>query len=225
MGGDERPADGPDVHDVYDRIAGHFAKTRASPWPEVESFLDGRAPVETAVDVGCGNGRHSELLAARADRVVGVDASAALLAIARADAAAAGFGDAFVPVRGDAGTLPLAVDSAGLGLYVATVHHLRPRPRRRASLDEFARVLGPAGVGLVSVWSTDHDRFDAAEGFDTTVPWTLPDGEQVPRYYHIYDLAEFRADLAASACQTVETFVSSGNCYAVVRGAASAERD
>jgi SAM-dependent methyltransferase len=209
-----------DVPDVYDRIASHFAKTRATPWPEVESFLDGRDPVGTAVDVGCGNGRHSALLADRADRVVGVDASAALLTIARDDAAAAGFADDFAPVHGDAGALPLTNDTAGLGLYVATLHHLRPRARRRTSLDEFARILGPTGVGLVSVWSTSHDRFDAVEGFDTTVPWTLPGGERVPRFYHIYDAGEFRADLAASKCKIINIFVSSGNCYAAVRGAA-----
>jgi SAM-dependent methyltransferase len=206
------------IHEVYDRIADHFAATRANPWPEVESFLADREDVACAVDVGCGNGRHSELLAARADRVVGVDASGELLAVAREAAAGAGFGDAFAPVRGDAGALPLSAAAADLGVYVATLHHLRPRARRRASLDEFARVLGPGGVGLVSVWSVTHDRFDAEAGFDTTVPWTLPDGERVPRYYHVYDPAEFRVDLDASACRAVETFESSGNCYAVVRG-------
>ncbi|MEF8818286.1 MAG: class I SAM-dependent methyltransferase [Haloferacaceae archaeon] len=219
MGGDE-PTDGADgVHAVYDRIADHFAATRASPWPEVVDFLADRGPVACALDVGCGNGRHAELLAGRAGRVVGVDASGALLDIARDDATEAGYGDVFAPVRGDAGALPLASGVAGLGVYVATLHHLRPRARRRTSLDEFARVLGPEGAGLVSVWSVDHDRFDADAGFDTTVPWTLPDGERVPRFYHVYDLDGFRADLAASACRPVETFVSSGNCYAVVRGA------
>jgi SAM-dependent methyltransferase len=215
---DRNGADAAEVRAVYDRIADHFAKTRAHPWPEVEEFLSGRGPVTRAVDVGCGNGRHSELLADRADEVVGVDASVALLAIARADAVEAGYGDAFAPVRGDAGALPLADDTADLGLYVATLHHLRARARRRESLDGFARVLGPDGVGLVSVWSVDHDRFDADAGFDTTVPWTLPGGERVPRFYHVYDRDELRADLAASACRSVETFVSSGNCYAVVRG-------
>lgn len=210
-----------DVHAVYDRIADHFAATRAHPWPEVEAFLSGRDPVARAVDVGCGNGRHAALLAERADLVVGVDASGGLLDVARADAVEAGYGDAFAPVCGDAGALPLASDVAGLGVYVATLHHLRPRARRRTSLDEFARVLGPDGAGIVSVWSVAHDRFDADAGFDTTVDWTLPDGERVPRFYHVYDLDEFRADLAASDCRPVETFVSSGNCYAVVRGASS----
>ena len=212
------PADHPPVAAVYDRIAAHFDQTRATPWPEVESFVADRGGVAVAVDVGCGNGRHAGLLADRADRVVGVDASAALLARASAAAAEDGYGRRFDTVLGDAGRLPLADGTAGLALYVATLHHLQPRARRRASLSDLARVLGPDGVALVSVWSVTHDRFDAASGFDTTVDWTLPDGERVPRYYHVYDPAEFRADLRTSRCRPVETFVSSGNCYATVRG-------
>jgi len=68
----------------------------------------------------------------------------------------------------------------------------------------------------VSAWSTAHDRFDREAGFDTTVDWTLPDGEVVPRYYHIYSSAEFERDLAESDLDPVEVDISSGNCYAVV---------
>jgi len=48
----------------------------------VESFLADRT-AETALDVGCGNGRHAELLAERADRVLALDASRGLLDAAR----------------------------------------------------------------------------------------------------------------------------------------------
>jgi ubiquinone/menaquinone biosynthesis C-methylase UbiE len=202
-----------DVRRTYDRIAAHFAATREHPWPEVESFLDGRAG-DLTLDVGCGNGRHAELLADLADTTVGVDVSRELLRTARERAAARGFELALV--QGDAAALPVVADAVDLAVYVATLHHLRPRRRRVRSLDELARVLAPGGRALVSAWSTAHDRFDARESFDTTVEWTLPGGETVPRYYHIYDPDEFGADLDASDLRTVESFVSSGNCYAVV---------
>ncbi|MFC6728796.1 SAM-dependent methyltransferase, partial [Natronoarchaeum mannanilyticum] len=86
----------------------------------------------------------------------------------------------------------------------------------RRSLDELARALAPEGRALVSAWSTAHDRFDRSEGFDTTVDWTLPGGETVPRFYHVYDPDEFRADLSASDLAVEDAFLSSGNCYAVV---------
>ncbi|WP_348610685.1 class I SAM-dependent methyltransferase [Halobaculum rarum] len=204
---------------TYDRIAGHFSKTREHTWPEVESFLDGRSG-GVGIDVGCGNGRHCEPLGDRVEAVVGVDVSEGLLREARARARERGYDPAVSFVRGDAAALPVADDRVDLAVYVAALHHLRPRERRVASLSELARALAPDGRALVSAWSTAHDRFDAdadAEvGFDTTVDWTLPGGETVPRFYHIYAPREFDADLVASDLRIVDSVVSSGNCYAVV---------
>ncbi|MFB6256632.1 MAG: class I SAM-dependent methyltransferase [Haloplanus sp.] len=210
---------------VYDRIAAHFSATREHPWPEVERFVADRVAAGDgpALDLGCGNGRHAATLAGPTARVVGVDASRALLRAAVDRAVDRGFADAFVPVVGDAADVPARDDAFGAAVYVATLHHLRTRARRQESLDELARVLRPGAPALVSAWSVAHDRFDADRGFDTAVGWTLPDGETVPRFYHIYDRAEFAADLRESALVVAERFVSSGNCYAVVRGPGPAE--
>ncbi|MFC7142498.1 class I SAM-dependent methyltransferase [Halosimplex aquaticum] len=213
------PADGPDtqaVRDTYDRIAEHFSSTREYPWPEVERFLDGRSG-DVGLDVGCGNGRHTELLAERCDRAVGLDVSRGILREASARAAEREFSCALG--QADAARLPVKSDAIDLAVYVATLPHLPSRERRVASLDELARALDADGRALVSAWSTAHDRFEEDEGFDTTVEWTLPGGETVDRFYHIYDPEEFRADVAASGLALVEFELSSGNCYAVVRPA------
>ncbi|MBB6646395.1 class I SAM-dependent methyltransferase [Halobellus ruber] len=229
---------GPPVKRTYDRIAEHFASTRAYPWPEVTAFLrddddavsrlDGDAvdalaggadpAVEGAnhgaagvgLDVGCGNGRHAEPLSGVVDRVVGVDVSAELLRTARDRNPRPHL------LQADAAALPIGSGTVDVAVYVAALHHLRPRSRRVASLSELSRVLAADGRALVSAWSTAHDRFDADSGFDTTVPWTLPGGEAVPRFYHIYDPAEFAADIRESGLRAVASAVSSGNCYAVV---------
>lgn len=204
-----------DVRDTYDRIAGHFAATREYAWPEVEAFLDDRSG-RIALDLGCANGRHAEVLAARADRVVGLDISRELLVEARSRARERGFRvDLLV---GDAARLPLASNVIDLAVYVATLHHLPTREARRASLAELGRVLAPDGRALVSAWSTEHAKFEEDEGFDTTVDWTLPGGETVPRFYHIYAPEEFEADLAAGGLAVDDAYVSSGNCYAEIRG-------
>jgi len=212
---DHVSADRRGVRETYDRIADHFAATRVNPWPEVESFLADADRVAVGLDVGCGNGRHGAVLAERAERVLGVDASRAVLGTARRRA-----GDVLELLQGDAGALPVSSGVVGLAVYVATLHHLPTRAARIGSLDELARVLAPDGRAFVSAWSTAHDRFDAdpgaGSGFDTTVDWTLSDGTTVPRFYHIYAPGEFRADLAESDLRTVESFVSSGNCYAEV---------
>ncbi|MDB9252268.1 class I SAM-dependent methyltransferase [Halorubrum ezzemoulense] len=204
-----------DPQSTYDRIATHFSKTRQYAWPEVESFLEGRSG-GLALDVGCGNGRHTEALAARTETAVGLDLSRGLLAEATARARDRGFADATAFVHGDATALPVRDGAVDLAVYVATLHHLSLRSARVESLNELARVLAPGGVALVSAWSTAHDRFDRDEGFDTTVDWTLPGGETVPRYYHIYSPAEFETDLGESALETRRTELSSGNCYAEV---------
>lgn len=207
--------DARDVRRTYDRIAAHFSATREYAWPEVEAFLADRTG-RVGLDVGCGNGRHTEALAPHVEHAIGLDASGGLLAEARARATDRGFDASWL--HGDASRLPLREGTVDLAVYVATLHHLPTRDARVASLAELGRVLAPGGRALVSAWSTEHDRFDATEGFDTTVDWTLPGGETVPRYYHIYAPPEFDADLAAAGLNVVESEVSSGNCYAVVAG-------
>lgn len=204
------PADPRTVRAVYDDIATHFSKTRASPWPEVSAYLES-VRGRRGLDLGCGNGRHLAVLTKRVEEAVGIDASPVLLTEAAKAAPTAQL------VVGDAMRIPLAAATVDVGLYIATIHHLPDRDRRRQSLAELKRVLQPGGTGLVSAWSTAHDRFDRDDGFDTTIDWTLPDGRTRPRFYHIYDRAEFRADIAASPLTAEKIWVSSGNCYARVR--------
>lgn len=203
-----------DVRDTYDRIATHFAATREYAWPEVESFLESVPHGVVGLDLGCGNCRHAEGLADRVDRVVGLDVSRGLLETGRERARERTFDVDLV--QGDAATLPLRDGVVDVAVYVATLHHLPSRPARLASLDELARVLAPDGRALVSAWSTVHDRFDVDAGFDTTIEWTLPDGETVDRFYHIYDPDEFETDLEDSGLEILEWELSSGNCYATV---------
>ena len=213
------------VRDTYDRIATHFASTREYAWPEVESFVESATRTfespefdrtsTVALDLGCGNCRHAELLAPSVDRVLGLDVSRGLLETSRERATERGFDVDLL--QADAGGLPLRSDVVDVAVYVATLHHLPTRSARLDSLDELARVLAPDATALVSVWSTAHDRFEETEGFDTTVEWTLPGGEPVDRFYHIYDPDEFAADLETSALEVVRLELSSGNCYAVVR--------
>ncbi|MFB6252616.1 MAG: class I SAM-dependent methyltransferase [Halobellus sp.] len=208
---------GRDTADRLDDDALHALGDGAA--PSIGAGVDAAKRANRAavgLDLGCGNGRHAEVLADVTARVVGIDVSGGLIATASERADERGFADSLTLLEGDAGSVPLRDDSVDVAVYVATLHHLRSRERRVASLSELARVLAPGGRALVGVWSTAHDRFDADSGFDTTVAWTLPGGESVPRFYHIYDPSEFAADLDASNLRTVERTVSSGNCYAVV---------
>ncbi|MEF8771592.1 class I SAM-dependent methyltransferase [Halodesulfurarchaeum sp.] len=209
----ENGPEAPPIQTVYDRIGSHFSETRQYPWTDVTDFLE--SVVGTiGLDIGCGNGRHTEELARVVETPIGVDLSHTLLTEAITRAAEADFGASFV--QGTATKLPVADSTVDVGLYIAAIHHLRSRTARIRSLNELARVLSPDGTALVSSWCTTHDRFDRTNGFDTTIDWTLPDGESVPRFYHIYDPEEFEADVVDSEIECQEAWVSRGNCYAWV---------
>lgn len=215
---DDLPRSRPAVRATYERIGEHFAKTRVHPWPEVEAFCRDRVGA-VGLDIGCGNGRHTGLLAETAGTVVALDVSRSLLRETAGRMTDGGWTAA--PVQGDAAEIPLKAGTVDVCLSVATLHHLPTQECRVDSLREVGRVLGASGTALISAWSTAHDRFDApteaAVGFDTTVDWTLPDGEKVPRFYHIYALPEFKADLEAAGLTVETVYQSSGNCFGVVR--------
>ncbi len=210
------PHEPKEVRDTYERIAGDFDRTRSSPWPAVQRFVETATSVQNALDIGCGNGRHLELLHTSASRTVGIDISRALLEVsARRQLSGVEL------IEASASRLPFHDGFAQLVLYIATMHHLPSTNTRVASLDELARVLSDDGEGLVSVWSVTHDRFDTDEAFDTLVDWTLPSGETVPRYYHIYDRPSFDRELSESDLEVIRSWEEAGNLYAHVRSDAS----
>ena len=205
--------DAPSVRRVYDRIGEHFSQTRQYPWTDVTDFLD-TVSGTVGIDVGCGNGRHTEPLAAIVDTAIGIDLSRTLVATATERAEERGYRASFL--QGTATGLPVRDSTVDVGLYIAAIHHLRTPKARFASLNELARVLAPGGTALISSWCTTHEKFARTSGFDTTVDWTLPDGETVARFYHIYDPEEFRGDVEASDLAVEATWTAAGNCYARV---------
>jgi SAM-dependent methyltransferase len=108
----------------------------------LESALKGE---DLVVEVGCGTGRMTLPLAALTPaRVVGVDAEARMLEVARTKDAAG----RVEWMRGSAYRLPLADEAAALVVMVMVVHLLRQRVRAFA---EARRVL--RGGGRLSVWT------------------------------------------------------------------------
>lgn len=108
--------------------------------PFVRPMLDALAPGD-ALDAACGTGRHAAYLAARGHRVIGVDATEGMLAVARAKLPAADFR------AGRLEALPVddaSVDVVTCSLALTHVADLRP------VFAEFGRVLRPGGQLITS---------------------------------------------------------------------------
>jgi ubiquinone/menaquinone biosynthesis C-methylase UbiE len=197
------------LRETFDAIASSFDETRREPWEDVREFVEEREGA-VALDLGCGNGRHLDLLRERFDTVVGMDFSLSMLRLCEG-----------AVVRGDLCALPFADSCADCVLCVAALHHLPSRGQRLDALNEIARVLRDSGDALVSVWAIEHPKFDGerdeirASGGDVYVPWKRGDEER-DRYYHIHERDEFEALVAESSLEET-VWESDGNYYARLR--------
>jgi ubiquinone/menaquinone biosynthesis C-methylase UbiE len=112
------------------------------------ALLDVATPC--VLDVATGTGRVPLLLAAQpwfGGQVYGIDIAPAMLARARAKAAAAGVSMCIILREGDAGSLPWPGQTFDL---VTSLEALEFFPRPRRALAEMARVLRPGGALVVS---------------------------------------------------------------------------
>jgi SAM-dependent methyltransferase len=147
MGGMRATWDAAAASDRVDEYVGDPATARA----ELEGFfgrLGDDPPGGTCVEVGCGPGRMTCVLAERFDRVVAVDVSEGMLERARAAVTAANVD--FRLVAGD--RLDSIEDSIADTLVCYLVlQHLPERSVVLRYLKEFARVLSPTGSAFVQV--------------------------------------------------------------------------
>ena len=197
---------------TYDSIADSYEATRTTPWPEVVDF-EARLPASILVlDLACGAGRHTRLLARRHD-VVGLDSSRELLFRARRNEPAAAY------VLGDMVSLPLPSDTFDAAVCVAAVHHLPSEDDRVSALIELRRVLRPAGKALLTAWSFEDPRFveSARQGqADVWVPWRAGGPPGTTRFYHLFRAGEFERLTLAAGFQGERFFQSEGNWIAEV---------
>jgi len=140
-----------DVRRAWDDVAETYAARRdpdGSDADLVDDLLAELSESPTVLDVGCGDGART--LANLPAGAVGLDFSRRGLELA-ADTVP----DARL-VQGDMTALPVADDSVdGITAYHAVFHV--PRERHPEVYREFARVLGPGGVALMTLPSGDFE--------------------------------------------------------------------
>jgi ubiquinone/menaquinone biosynthesis C-methylase UbiE len=158
----------------YDRLAASYDRRYRDGGPAgLAAFVRARcAPADgrEVLDVGCGTGRWTAEAMATGRRVVGLDPSAAMLAVARERAPAAAL------VRGRAESLPFRSARFGAVLCVYVIHHLDDPAR---FIVEATRVLG--GGGTLSVLAlAPHDGQDTWYLYDYFDGMREADGARYP---------------------------------------------
>ena len=190
-------------HDVESGYTA-WAPTYDGPNPAIEAeepivrAMVARLPVGRALDAACGTGRHAGHLGAAGHDVVGVDATEAMLEVARSSHPEIEFR------RGRLEDLPVddaSVDLVVSGLAVCHAPDLRP------VLCEFARVLRPGGTCIIADPHPTTVHFGGVAGFrDQTVDpaeggLTMPFVPNLLHPLHTYVNAAVAAGLEVVECQ------------------------
>ncbi|MBM6595882.1 ArsR/SmtB family transcription factor [Microvirga pudoricolor] len=134
----------------FSRLASDWDRVRSLHAPEAvveAAVLDilGDRPIRNLLDLGTGTGRMLQLLAPGASRVVGLDASHAMLSVARANLEKAGLSR--IELRqGDIYAPPFPRDTFDLVIVHQVLHYLDDPAR---ALREAARLVAPGGRILV----------------------------------------------------------------------------
>ena len=105
------------------------------------------APGDVVLDVGCANGAHTVVAAARCRRIYGLDYDARQLGVARRTAAARGLGNVHIFAWDVTRPFPFRDGFFDAVLFLDVIEHLHPRV---AVLREIRRVLRADGRLLVS---------------------------------------------------------------------------
>ncbi len=217
--------------DFYRQTARDFDATRQRPWSGWTRLLRSvRRPVESVLDIGCGNGRFARFLAAHQTQpfdYCGIDSNDELLKYASAHRPGATHIQADL-LRHDILFQPWPTCTAQLVVLFGLLHHVPGLGRRRDLLRAAAKSVLPGGWLAFTAW-----RFlDSARLQERILPWSddfqveagdyLLDwrrGSRAVRYCHHIDDGEHAGLISATGLRVVDDYREDGglNRYTILQ--------
>ncbi len=199
--GTARPGVHAGARATYDAIASEYDTQLSGELdgkPFDRGLIDGFAALAgpgIVADVGCGPGHVTRFLAERRDRVIGIDLSPGMIAIARRRSPALGF------AVGSMLRLPAADSAWSAAVALYSIIHLTPA-ERAAACREFARAVRPGGW-LLAAFHIDSPEFATGEVNHITT-WF---GEQVELDGFFLDPDGVAGDLAVAGFTVMSTTI------------------
>ncbi len=130
----------------YNLIAEDYARTRAYIPEDIRKLGEYVLAGERVLDLGCANGRLSEVLKIKKVNYFGVDISSRLIKIAKKNYPEVKFQIA------DALSLPFSADFFDKIYSMSVLHNIPSRNFQLQYLKETKRVLKPGGILILRVW-------------------------------------------------------------------------
>lgn len=141
----------------YDEFASEFSESRQIFWEELKFLKEYAQKGDRILDIGCGNGRLSDLFKNEGMEYTGIDFSEKLIKIAKEER---GKNGKFI--QANALDLPFENNSFDTIFSIAVLHHTPSKENRMRFIFEANRVLKPGGVCVLTVWNTLNRKFAKA---------------------------------------------------------------
>ena len=173
-------------------IARYLAPPETTPYPLEYAFhLLGDIRGKTVIDLGCGSGLNSLILARRGAKVVGVDISESLLGMAARRAAVNNLGQSTHFVASSAHDLPFREESADVVLGIAILHHLD----LGLIAEQTWRLLKPGGR---AIFQEPIRNSAVLRAIRRAIPYRAPDVSPFERPLLDEEIATFASRFSAS---------------------------
>ncbi|NCN07659.1 class I SAM-dependent methyltransferase [Candidatus Falkowbacteria bacterium] len=200
---------------LYNKIAEDFYQTRKKPWPITDLIKSYTDSAKNIIDIGCGSGRLSELIADN-QYYLGIDNSSELIKIAQNNYY--NRKNLTFQVQDITDNI-LTTKKFDLGLMIAVIHHIPTTELQLKILKNIYKSLAIGGDLIITSWNLwqkdyRHHLFNYKLKFrqykilsfnDAFIPWKKNNVNE-SRYVHSFSKAELKKLLELSGFQIQEIF-------------------
>jgi ubiquinone/menaquinone biosynthesis C-methylase UbiE len=168
---------------VWDNISRKWQEFKVKPFKRAVDFIKNRKG--KILDLGCGSGRNFTKTKAT---IYAVDFSEKMLKFSRKYAKELKI--KIITKKANAYNLPFKDNFFDAAIFIATLHCIDSKEKRKNSLQELYRVLKPKAKAMITVWSRNEKRVKNKPK-ESMIPWTV-NKKKYDRYTYIYEKDELK---------------------------------